>query len=210
MVAAQTAPMPGIKRRIFIECASVVADGVFTATTQAVRTTDGLAATQYLPQSDRRNISVLFEGGRVLDTQIAPGDEATTLSDPAVVPAGVPPLNKGFARLADATSCAAAFAMYDGCRVVQITTATKTRDGGSEVCTMDYRVTAGPGHLSPFRFKSLGMTLTYTDEQLGRIALSAAGFKVQVVRRQPPNCTRKISNPCASKACAESWLAASA
>ena len=159
-----------------------VADGAFRAETHDVKTADGQPAVQYLSQSAKRNISVVFGSGRVLETTVSPQSEATPLSLSSAVPAGVLPLTEGFRQIAEATTCPAGFTMYDGRRVVQIATAAKTSDGASDICTMDYRVTAGPGHLSPFRFKSLGMTLTYTGGRLAEMNFTAGGFELRFTR----------------------------
>lgn len=63
--------------------------------------------------------------------------------------------------------------MCEGCRAVQVATASQTTDGASVFCTMEYRVTTGPGHQSPSRFKSLGMTPTYIGQRIALIVLSA-------------------------------------
>ena len=160
-----------------------VADGRFTASVTAVRTAAGIAATQYLSQTDKRQISVLLDEGHVLDTTIAPRSEATDLSDPTQVPVGVVPPTATFGALAGAGGCPAPVTMYDGRRVVRIATTARDVQGADTLCTMDYRVTAGPGHLSPFRFRSLDMGLIYRDGALSRITLRAGGFEVAVARR---------------------------
>lgn len=125
-----------------------VADGHFSAQSRAVRTTEGVAVTQYLSQGVKRHISVVLDAGKVLATTITPSREATSLSEPEAVPAGIIPLTEGFARIATAGSCPSPFTAYDGRRVVQIATRTQSADGPDTLCNMDYRVTAGPGHLS--------------------------------------------------------------
>lgn len=160
-----------------------VADGNFSAQSRAARTTEGVAVTQYLSQSVKRHISVVLSGGKVLATTITPTREATSLSEPEAVPAGIIPLTDGFARIATAGSCPSPFVAYDGRRVVQIATRAQSVDGTETLCDMDYRVTAGPGHLSPFRFRTLDMALLYRNGALGKITVSAAGFEVRMVRQ---------------------------
>lgn len=160
-----------------------VANGRFSAQSRLARTQEGVVVTQYLSQSAKRQISVLLDGGKVLETTIAPARDATSLSVPEAVPADIIPLTEGFAKIATAGSCPAPFTMYDGRRVVQIATRAQSVNGADTLCEMDYRVTAGPGHLSLFRFRTLDMTLLYRGGTLGGITVSAGGFEMTVVRR---------------------------
>ncbi len=162
-----------------------VGDGRFEATSRPVRTEAGEAVTQYIGRSDDRVISVLLDTGRVRDTVVSPTGEATDLSDPARVPEDVLDPVEGFARLIDAVGCPAPLRLYDGRRVIEIETASQSTTGGTLTCQLDYRVTAGPGHLSPFRFTSLAVTLDYATaggQSLRAITVAAGGFAVAFTR----------------------------
>ena len=163
-----------------------VADGTFEAGVSAVRLADGGSAQQFVGRnrgSKTRDISVIRQDGRVADVTVVPADDATDLSAPAAVPAGVlfPP--EAMARLEAAGGCPAPMAMYDGRRVVSIATLSSAQVNGETVCEMSYRVSAGKGHLSPFNFKSLAMELAYSGGALARITVSAGGFDVSMVAR---------------------------
>lgn len=160
-----------------------VADGYFSAQSGPARTPEGISVTQYLSQSAKRQISFVMDENNVLTTTISPTREATTLSEPEAVPAGVIPITEGFAAIAMASGCPTPFTMYDGRRVVQVATRAQSANITEILCEMDYRVTAGPGHLSPFRFRTLDMTLLYRDGILALITVSAGGFELQVVRQ---------------------------
>ena len=163
-----------------------VANGTFEAGVSAVRLSDGSGAQQFLGRNRGgkvRDVSVIRQEGRVLDVTVSPAGDATDLSVPAAVPAGVlfPP--EAMARLEAAGGCPAPVTMYDGRRVVSISTLSSTQANEETICEMSYRVTAGKGHLSPFNFRSLAMQLAYRDGALARITVSAGGFDVSMLRR---------------------------
>ncbi|RYH04250.1 hypothetical protein EU805_02430 [Salipiger sp. IMCC34102] len=163
-----------------------VADGTFQASVSRVGLDDGSAADQFLGINrggKTRDISVIRQDGAVRDVTVVPANDATDLSVPSAVPAGVlfPP--EVFARLEAAGGCPAPLSMYDGRRVVGISTASSAVVGGETVCEMSYRVTAGKGHLSPFNFKSLNMELAYAGGALSRVTVSAGSFDVNMLRR---------------------------
>lgn len=160
-----------------------IADGYFNAQSATSRSSDGTTETRYLSQSKKRQISFVINDGTVRATTISPTSDATPLSKPKGVPTGVIPLTEGFATIATATSCPTAFTMYDGRRVVQIATQIESTDHTNITCEMDYRVTAGPGHLSPFRFRTLVTTLTYRDSALALMVIKAGVFELRVVRQ---------------------------
>jgi hypothetical protein len=142
-----------------------VGDGIFEASSRLARTGSGAVVRQYRSRSaagnDIRTISLLLDGGKAVETVIAPDGERTDLSDPAKVPDGVLDDAAAFARLVYASDCPAPFRIYDGRRVVQVTTTAAERGAATLTCTVDYRVIAGPGHLSPFHFKSIDLRLSY-------------------------------------------------
>lgn len=160
-----------------------VADGRFTAQSSPARSVEGTAVTHYLSQSIKRQISFVLDETKVLTTSIIPPKEATPLSQPQAVPAGVIPLTEGFARLTTTGTCPAPFSAYDGRRVVHVATRAQFADGADILCEMDYRVTDGPGHLSPFRFSTLDMALRYRNGALAQVTVGAGGFELQMVRK---------------------------
>lgn len=160
-----------------------VADGYFNAQSGPIRTPEGISVTQYRSQSAKRQISFVLDENKVLATTISPTREATTLSEPEEVPTGVIPITEGFAAIATASSCPTPFTMYDGRRVVQVATRAQSSDNSYIQCEMDYRVTAGPGHLSPFRFSTLDMALIYRYSILELIKVRAGRFELRIVRQ---------------------------
>ncbi|MGR3484609.1 MAG: hypothetical protein ACU0BF_04635 [Paracoccaceae bacterium] len=157
-----------------------VASGAFGATSQAQ--SDG--STLYVGGSSKRRITVRLSGGRAVAVEVDPRSEATAASDPAAAPAGVVDPVTAFGRLVRATGCPERFAMYDGRRAIELTpTARAATDGGLTRCTIDYRVTAGPGHVSPFRVRRIGIDALYGGDGMRRMALSAGPFEVTLVRR---------------------------
>ncbi|WP_394151592.1 hypothetical protein [Loktanella salsilacus] len=158
-----------------------VADGTFEATSRA----SGGTVT-YLGQnrgSKTRDISITRESGTVTAVSVTPADDMTDLSDIEKVPAGTLNTAEVFGVLANGTTCPNPVVMYDGRRVVQLATTAMDTTGDTVTCQLSYRVTAGKGHLSPFNFKSLAMTATYTASALSQVTVSAGGFNVQMVRQ---------------------------
>lgn len=158
-----------------------VADGTFDA---ATRQQGGQVTYQGRNRGKKsRDIAVTWQSGQVAGVTITPDKEVTDLSDPAKVPGGTLSPTEVFGALANATTCPAAMAMYDGRRVIDMGTSRRSRQGDSETCEMFYRVTLGPGHLSPFRFKSFGMQAVYVRQRLAQLTLSAGGFDFNLVRQ---------------------------
>jgi hypothetical protein len=158
-----------------------VADGTFEATSRASGDT-----VEYLGQnrgSKNRDIAITRKGVAVGAVTVTPAGEMTDLSDAAKVPAGTLTTAEVFGVLANGKTCPNPVAMYDGRRVVQMTTTAMDAKGDTVTCQMSYRVTAGKGHLSPFNFKSLGMTAIYTGGALSKVTVSAGGFDVNLVRQ---------------------------
>lgn len=156
-----------------------VGDGRFDATYRA-------GEYRSLGQSpgDRRRIEIDFDEAQVASVRIDPVSEATDASQPSVIPAGVLDPARGFARIALAPDCVGGFRLYDGRRVVRVTPAGRAADGGTVTCRYDYRVTGGPGHLSPFRFRSVTVVATYgATRGVQDIALAAGPFTVRLVKR---------------------------
>lgn len=160
-----------------------VADGTFEATTRG--TGSKVAYLSKNRGSKVRDIAVTRQGQKVTAVSVTPAKEKTDMTDPAKVPDGVISPTEVFARLATGTHCPQPMAIYDGRRVVQMATASIATDDGAVVtCDMSYRVVMGPGHLSPFRFKSLGMQVVYAAGVLDRVTMSAGGFDVTLTRNK--------------------------
>ena len=160
-----------------------VADGLF----RGIRRRDG-DEVRYVGQSDERRIEVLFDSGRAARTVIEPASERTPLSDPAAVPGGVTDPVAGFGRLVDAKDCPGLIRMYDGRRAVEMTTVSREVTPTRLSCAIDYRVIAGPGHLSPFRLDSLDITAHYALASgavagLAQLDIRAGGFTLTLTRQ---------------------------
>lgn len=153
-----------------------VADGLF----RGLRLSEG-DAVRYVGESDERRIEVLFSAGRAAETVVEPGTERTTLSDPAAVPEGVTDPVDGFGSVVGASDCPGPIRMYDGRRAVEMATVSREVSSTRLTCAIDYRVIAGPGHLSPFRLRSLDITAHYALASgavtgLARLDIRAGGF----------------------------------
>ena len=158
-----------------------LADGRFAATV-----TRGGGQVSYDSTSDKRDIAFRTEAGRVAEVAITPAAEMTALSDPAAVGWAVSDPVTVMAALAQAEGCPAPFRMYDGRRVVEAAVTAETASPSTLVCEMAYRVVAGPGHLSPFRFSRVSLRLTYDldgGQRLARLRASAGGFDLELTRR---------------------------
>ncbi len=164
-----------------------LANGGFTASAKRVQTAEGQIVTQYLSDTPRkgRKISVLSDGGRVLETVVSPADDRTDLSDPAAVPNGVTTPVAVLNRLIDASGCPAAMRFYDGRRVITLAPTGSTQTGTMLSCDMSYRVTAGPGHLSPLYIKNAKMAVTYDTsggQRMTEIQIGSGPFTLYVTR----------------------------
>lgn len=158
--------------------------GVFNGTFQGQSTAGQFRS---LSQSSRktREISFRSDNGRVMEVSVAPQDERTELSDPARVPAGVIDPVTTLGRFIGASGCPDAFRTYDGRRAILVQPVRGTQTDSELVCEMSYRVTHGPGHLSPLYIKSISVTLTYdmaTGQSLREMEFGAAGFVLTLAR----------------------------
>ncbi len=158
-----------------------VANGTFEAQTQTRGGTVDYRAKSR--GSKTRDVAVVREARIVTAVTVTPSRESTGMTQADKVPAGVISPTEVFAALADSDTCPMPMAMYDGRRVVQMVTVTTTRTSATETCEMSYRVVMGPGHLSPFHFKSLGMSVVYDARRLVRITMRGGGFDMNLVRQ---------------------------
>ncbi|WOI55555.1 DUF3108 domain-containing protein [Palleronia sp. LCG004] len=158
-----------------------VGDGTYEASV-----TGGAYRSVEVSGAETRRIEVDYSGGAVSRVSVTPESEATAASDPAQVPAGVIDPAQGLARIALARDCVGPFQVYDGRRVVSVGLSARTLDADTLVCDYAYRVTGGPGHLSPFRFTEISLRASY-DLESGTvtgardIAVSAGPFTVRLV-----------------------------
>jgi hypothetical protein len=167
-----------------------VFDGTWEATSRPVQTEAGAVVLQYISTSasTRKNrvISVLHADGQVVETVVSPANDATEMSQAAQVPAGVVDPVEAFGRLADAAGCPEPFRIYDGRRVVEVATVSSEQAGDVLTCRARYEVILGPGLLSPFRFNSFDMELTYAlvglEPVLAEARVDAGMFSVSLVR----------------------------
>ncbi|MEY1554249.1 hypothetical protein AB3Y40_01320 [Yoonia sp. R2331] len=164
-----------------------LANGAFTATAKRVQMTDGRVVTQYLSDTPRkgRKISVLSDKGQVIETTVSPSDDRTDLSDPAAVPGAVSTPVAVLNGMINATGCPGAMRFYDGRRVITLSPTGSTQTGAMLSCDMSYRVTAGPGHLSPLYIKNATMEVTYdtaAGQSLTEIQIGNGPFTLYVTR----------------------------
>lgn len=181
--ATQGGSSGGALRSVLDNTPLGVGNGSFEATA-LVASDGGTVNYTGLSQSSRetRRIDVSFVDGRAADVVIAPPDEATDLSDPARVPLGVIDPVSAFGRLAGGRDCPAPFTFYDGRRVLRVSTTARAVTSSGLRCELDYAVTAGPGHLSPFRFRSLKLVVDYTSGGMSGMSISTGPFTVTIAR----------------------------
>ncbi len=164
-----------------------VANGSFTASAKRVQTADGQVVTQYLADIPRkgRKISVLSDGGRVIETVVSPAEDRTDLSDPAAVPAGVSTPVAVLNALINASGCPGTMRFYEGRRVITLSATGATQTGTMLSCDMSYRVTGGPGHLSPLYIKNATMEVTYdtsSGQRMTELQIGSGPFTLYVTR----------------------------
>jgi len=162
-----------------------VGDGVFDGQTRR-EPADGKALLRYRGDSTSsrksRQISVLLDRGRVIEVEVNPAGERTALSVATSVPEGVIDPVTAFGRMISARDCPAAFAIYDGRRVIQVRPRGAVVEGAQKRCSMSYDVIAGPGHLSPFRFSALKLELLYRAGTLAMIEVRTGPFTLSLQR----------------------------
>lgn len=132
-----------------------------------------------------RVVTVDITAGRATATIIVPPQESTDLSDITRVPPGVTDPVRTFVHLLEADGCPGAVQMYDGRRLVRLTLTGERRDG-MLMCNLDYRVVAGPGHLSPLRIASAKIELSYAranaQQILQGVRISSGIFAITLER----------------------------
>lgn len=131
----------------------------------------------------QRIVTVDIVQGRARSTVITPQGELTELSDIALVPSGVmDPVRIIGALVRTKGNCPDRMQMYDGRRVVTLIPDGSSSEGTTQTCKMNYRVTAGPGHLSPLGISSAKLTLRYdtgsAQSSLQQIQIASGLFRV--------------------------------
>jgi len=162
-----------------------VGDGRYEGVSRRV-SAGGRRMVQYTSDSrsarESRQISVLLDRGRAIETVVAPASERTALSVPGAVPEGVLDPVAALGRIIGAGDCPSAFRIYDGRRVIQVRPLGSVAEGGGKRCRMTYDVIAGPGHLSPFRFTALKLDLIYQAGSLAQMEVRAGPFTLRLMR----------------------------
>lgn len=135
----------------------------------------------------QRVVEVKIAKGRAIETTITPVDELTELSDITLVPAGIMDPVRAMGQLFHAKGCPEAVQMYDGRRVVTMRSDAGTQTGDTLICAVSYKVTAGPGHLSPLGISSAKMALIYGvskgQQVLQNLKISSGIFSVSLDRQ---------------------------
>jgi hypothetical protein len=166
-------------------------NGTFEAASRSVQTTSGKSLREYqsLGRSSRntREIVVLYDRDGVVETRVSPQSERTNLSNPINVTDTVIDPVAALGVILSAAECPSDLRIYDGRRVVSLSSLSSQRIDGELSCDLRYSVIAGPGHLSPLYFRNISLRLTYNrhaDTQvLSRMQLSAGLWLLNIVRR---------------------------
>ncbi|MDN5787736.1 hypothetical protein [Pseudorhodobacter sp.] len=166
--------------------------GVFNGSyTGASRPGSGSGATVYKGNSSSSNKArevtiTRAADGHLTDVLITPQKDRTDLSVATNVPPGVLDPVEGFGRLISGKSCPSPFALYDGRRVVQVTSGASTTSGTVTTCDIAYKVVLGPGHLSPLYLKNITIRMEYDSAKaktgVTLMRLRSGIFEVDFVR----------------------------
>ncbi|MEP1793020.1 hypothetical protein [Parasphingorhabdus sp.] len=136
----------------------------------------------------QRHVVVDHKNARPVSVDISPQKERTELSDPSRVTGPTLDPVRAIAHLISARGCPAAVRLYDGRRVIAITPTQQTQAADHLTCAMRYKVTQGPGHLSPLRISSAKMQLRYatsgTKQILQQIKISSGVFGLSLNRKK--------------------------
>lgn len=164
-----------------------VFNGTFTGTSSG---TTSSSTFQGDSRSSRKQriVDVEISKGSAKSVAIEPADELTDLSDITRVPAGVTDPVRAMGQLFRAKGCPSSVQMYDGRRVVTMRSDAGTQAGDILTCTVSYKVTAGPGHLSPLGISSAKMELNYDvaagQQTLQNLTISSGIFSVSLDRQK--------------------------
>lgn len=158
-----------------------VGNGTFEATVRSAGGQD----TEYTSSSPKKGrvISVTYEGGRATETSVSPSGDMTDMSIASAVPSGVITPVAAINQLISARGCPTAMRFYDGRRVVSVGTTSQDRSDNTLQCNMAYRVTHGPGHLSPLFIKQAALQIEYDvsgSQKLIEMSISSGPFTLYV------------------------------
>ena len=167
-----------------------VFNGTFNGTSQAATAADGTAVTQFtgISKSSRksRKVEVQIAKGRAMATQITPAAEETALSDPANVAGSMINPVRAVGRLINASGCPKRINIYDGRRAIALIPKSSETKDGTLICAISYKVTAGPGHLSPLKISSAKMQVRYDlnggSQKIREITLGSGVFNLVLER----------------------------
>lgn len=158
-----------------------VGNGTFEAN---IRITDDQTV-EYNSSSPKKGrlISVLYENGRVTETRVSPHGDMTDMSMASAVPVGAITPVAAINQLINAQGCPSSIRFYDGRRVVSVAVDSQDRSGDRLQCNMTYRVTHGPGHLSPLFIKQASLQIEYdlsSGQKLVVMSISSGPFTLYV------------------------------
>lgn len=160
--------------------------GVFNGTFVGTSTAEGRFTGDSKSSRKQRVVIVDITEGRAQNVEITPLEEITELSDIARVPDNLMDPVRIIGALIHAGGCPRAMRMYDGRRVVTLRPDGEGREGDALICSMDYAVMDGPGHLSPLGISSAKMALAYASPEgrqtLREIKISSGLFRLRLVR----------------------------
>ena len=135
----------------------------------------------------QRIVTVQIAKGKAVNTDITPASERTDLSEITKVQSGVINPVRAIGQLITANDCPAKMRLYDGRRVIALSPTGKSQSGDTLVCSMSYKVVAGPGHLSPLSISSAKMQLNYEvaagQQTLQQIQISSGIFKLKLNKK---------------------------
>ena len=140
-------------------------------------------------KSSRKNrvVTVKIVKGKAVNTDIIPASERTDQSEITMVQSGVINPVRAIGQLITANDCPAKMRLYDGRRVIALSPTGKSQSGDTLICTMSYKVVAGPGHLSPLSISSAKMQLNYEvaagQQTLQQIQISSGIFKLKLNKK---------------------------
>ena len=162
-----------------------VFDGTFNGTAKPATATDGTPVIHYnsVSKSSRksRSVQVQIAKGRALATDVTPSSEITNLSDPAKAPKNITDPARAIGMLINSSGCPARINIYDGRRAIALIPGTSETKDDKLICSIAYKVTAGPGHLSPLKISKAKMKVTYdttNGQSLQQITLRSGPFNL--------------------------------
>jgi len=169
-----------------------VFDGVFKGVRHPSIGPDGGPANEYrvknVSPKRTRVVSVLFQNKRVVQSSVTPPYQNAMVLDLDNAPLFATDMIDAFGTVAAQTRCPSTLRIYDGRRLIRVSTKNSQLQDKRLTCVMTYKVIKGPGHLHPFDFRSVGVSLTYETDLTGKIALKqinlkAGAFKISLIQK---------------------------